>query len=116
MAAALASAKTDLDAAVAADQITQDKADAIYSRLETWLNDGGPGNLGTTPSSAAVRAVALGRTVQRQLDGGHHHLHLSLLPPPVRKGRPAHGRPFGYPVAAASTALMRDRSVRCWCR
>ena len=47
--AALASAKTDLDAAVAADQITQDKADAIYSRLETWLNNGDLGNWGGHP-------------------------------------------------------------------
>ena len=49
VAAALASAKTDLDAAVTAGTITQDKADAIYSRLETWLNDGGPGNFGDHP-------------------------------------------------------------------
>jgi len=47
--AALDSAKTDLDAAVTAGTITQDKADAIYSRLETWLNDGGPGNWGDHP-------------------------------------------------------------------
>jgi hypothetical protein len=49
VAAALASAKTDLDAAVTAGTITQDKADAIYSRLETWLNDGGPGGWGDGP-------------------------------------------------------------------
>lgn len=49
VAAALGSAKTDLDAAVTAGTITQDKADAIYSRLETWLNDGGPGNFGDHP-------------------------------------------------------------------
>ena len=48
-AAALASAKTDLDAAVTAGTITQDKADSIYSRLETWLNDGGPGGWGDHP-------------------------------------------------------------------
>jgi hypothetical protein len=46
VAAALASAKADLDAAVEAGTITQDKADAIYARLETWLNEGGIGNWG----------------------------------------------------------------------
>jgi hypothetical protein len=46
VAAALASAKADLDAAVEAGSITQDKADAIYARLETWLNEGGIGNWG----------------------------------------------------------------------
>ncbi len=49
VAAALASAKTDLDAAVAAGTITQEKADEIYARLETWLNEGGIGNLGEGP-------------------------------------------------------------------
>ncbi len=38
VAAALASAKADLDAAVEAGRITQEKADAIYERLENWLN------------------------------------------------------------------------------
>jgi hypothetical protein len=46
VAAALASAKADLDAAVEAGAMTQEKADAIYERLETWLNDGGPGGWG----------------------------------------------------------------------
>jgi len=46
VAAALASAKADLDAAVEAGTITQDKADQIYERLETWLNEGGIGNWG----------------------------------------------------------------------
>ena len=46
VAAALTSAKADLDAAVEAGTITQDKADAIYARLETWLNEGGIGNWG----------------------------------------------------------------------
>jgi hypothetical protein len=49
VAAALASAKTDLDAAVEAGTITQEKADAIYERLETSLNEGGIGNLGDGP-------------------------------------------------------------------
>ncbi len=49
VAAALASAKTDLDAAVTAGTITQDKADAIYSRLETWLNNGDLGSWGGHP-------------------------------------------------------------------
>ena len=39
--AALGAAKTDLDAAVSDGTITQDQADAVYSRLETWLNNGG---------------------------------------------------------------------------
>ena len=39
--AALAAAKTDLDAAVADGTITQDRADAIYDHLSTWLADGG---------------------------------------------------------------------------
>ncbi|MGH2462026.1 MAG: hypothetical protein ACRDFZ_00185 [Candidatus Limnocylindria bacterium] len=46
VAAALASAKADLDAAVEAGTITQAKADQIYERLETWLNEGGIGNWG----------------------------------------------------------------------
>jgi hypothetical protein len=46
VAAALASAKADLDAAVEAGTITQEKADAIYERLETWLNEGDIGNWG----------------------------------------------------------------------
>jgi hypothetical protein len=46
VAAALASAQTDLDAAVEAGTITQEKADAISERLETWLNEGGLGNWG----------------------------------------------------------------------
>ncbi|HEY7451485.1 MAG TPA: hypothetical protein VIA02_03075, partial [Candidatus Limnocylindria bacterium] len=44
--AALASAKADLDAAVAAGTLTQERADAIYERLETWLNDGDIGDWG----------------------------------------------------------------------
>ena len=39
--AALAAAKTDLDAAVVDGAITQDRADAIYDHLSTWLADGG---------------------------------------------------------------------------
>ncbi len=46
VAAALASAKADLDAAVEAGNITQEKAEEIYARLETWLNEGGIGNWG----------------------------------------------------------------------
>jgi hypothetical protein len=46
VAAALESAKADLDAAVEAGNITQEKADEIYARLETWLNEGGIGNWG----------------------------------------------------------------------
>lgn len=49
VAAALASAKADLDAAVDAGTITQEKADAIYERLETWLSEGGIGNWGDGP-------------------------------------------------------------------
>lgn len=49
VAAALASAQADLDAAVEAGNITQDKADEIYARLETWLNEGGIGNWGEGP-------------------------------------------------------------------
>lgn len=49
VAAALASAKADLDAAVEAGNITQEKADEIYARLETWLNEGGIGNWGDGP-------------------------------------------------------------------
>lgn len=44
--AALASAKADLDAAVAAGDLTQERADAIYARLETWLNGGDIGDWG----------------------------------------------------------------------
>ena len=36
----------DLDATVEAGTITQDRADAIFDRLETWLNDGDIGNWG----------------------------------------------------------------------
>jgi hypothetical protein len=46
IAAALASAQADLDAAVEAGNLTQERADAIYERLETWLNDGDFGNWG----------------------------------------------------------------------
>ena len=45
-AAALASAKTDLDAAVADGTITQERADAIYERVETWLSEGALGGWG----------------------------------------------------------------------
>jgi hypothetical protein len=45
-AAALASAKADLDAAVEAGTITQERADAIYERVETWLNQGNLGDWG----------------------------------------------------------------------
>jgi hypothetical protein len=40
-AAVLASAKTDLDTAVAEGLITQERADAVYERLQTWLDEGG---------------------------------------------------------------------------
>ncbi|HTE65852.1 MAG TPA: hypothetical protein VK736_06300 [Candidatus Binatia bacterium] len=46
VAAALVSATADLDAAVEVGSITQEKADEIYARLETWLNEGGIGNWG----------------------------------------------------------------------
>ena len=49
VAAALSSAKTDLDAAVSAGTITQDRADAIYDQLQTWLNSGDIGNWGDGP-------------------------------------------------------------------
>jgi hypothetical protein len=49
VAAALASAEEDLDAAVEAGTITQEQADSILERLETWLNDGGPGSWGDRP-------------------------------------------------------------------
>ena len=49
VAAALASAQADLDAAVEAGTITQEKADAISERLETWLNEGGIGSWGDGP-------------------------------------------------------------------
>lgn len=55
VAAALASAKSDLDAAVSAGTITQEKADEIYARLETWLNEGGIGNWGDGPGGAGHR-------------------------------------------------------------
>ena len=45
-AAALASAQADLDAAVEAGTITQEKADAILERLEGALNDGDIGDWG----------------------------------------------------------------------
>jgi hypothetical protein len=45
-AAALASAKADLDAAVADGTITQERADAIYERVETWLDEGNLGGWG----------------------------------------------------------------------
>jgi hypothetical protein len=40
-AAVLASVKTDLDTAVAEGLITQERADAVYERLQAWLDDGG---------------------------------------------------------------------------
>jgi hypothetical protein len=46
VAAALASAQVDLDAAVEAGTITQEKADAILERLEAALNDGDIGDWG----------------------------------------------------------------------
>jgi hypothetical protein len=46
VAAALASAQADLDAAVEAGTITQEKADAILERLEAALNDGDIGGWG----------------------------------------------------------------------
>jgi hypothetical protein len=49
VAAALESAKADLDAAVDGGNITQEKADEVYARLETWLNEGGIGNWGEGP-------------------------------------------------------------------
>jgi hypothetical protein len=44
--AALASAEADLDAAVEAGTITQEKADLILERIENWLDEGGIGNWG----------------------------------------------------------------------
>jgi hypothetical protein len=46
VAAALASAQADLDAAVEAGTITQEKADVILERLEAALNDGDIGDWG----------------------------------------------------------------------
>lgn len=40
-AAVLADAKTDLDAAVEEGRISQERADATYERLQTWLDEGG---------------------------------------------------------------------------
>lgn len=39
--AALASAKSDLDTAVEEGLISQERADAVYERLQTWLDEGG---------------------------------------------------------------------------
>lgn len=64
VAAALASAKADLDAAVEAGNLTQEKADEIYARLETWLNEGGIGNWG-------------------ERDGRHFPGHRFFGPPPA---------------------------------
>jgi hypothetical protein len=58
VAAALASAKADLDAAVDAGTVTQEKADAIYERLETWLNEGGIGSWGDGPHRPFFRPGA----------------------------------------------------------
>jgi hypothetical protein len=44
VAAVLASAQEDLDAAVEAGRITQERADAILERIETWLSEGGSAN------------------------------------------------------------------------
>jgi hypothetical protein len=49
VAAVLAAAEEDLDAAVEAGRITQERADAILERLETWLNEGGIGGWGEGP-------------------------------------------------------------------
>jgi hypothetical protein len=49
VAAVLAAAQEDLDAAVEAGRITQERADAILERLETWLNEGGIGGWGEGP-------------------------------------------------------------------
>jgi hypothetical protein len=46
VAAVLAAADEDLDAAVEAGRITQEQADNILERLEAWLNEGGPGGWG----------------------------------------------------------------------
>ena len=56
VAAALASAQADLDGAVEAGSITQEKADAIYERLENWLNEGGFGSWGDGPRRPFVHA------------------------------------------------------------
>ena len=56
VAAALAAAEEKLDAAVEARQISQDKADQILERLETWLNEGGPGNWGDRPGRGGADA------------------------------------------------------------
>ena len=58
VAAALASAQADLDAAVEAGTITQEKADAISERLEAWLNEGGVGNWGDRPHPPFFRPDA----------------------------------------------------------
>ncbi len=47
VAAALASAQADVDAAVEAGTITQEKADAIIERVEATLNDGNIGDWGS---------------------------------------------------------------------
>jgi hypothetical protein len=44
--AVLAAAQEDLDAAVEAGRITQEHADAMLDRIETWLNEGDVGNFG----------------------------------------------------------------------
>jgi hypothetical protein len=46
VAAVLAAAQVDLDAAVEAGRITQERADAMLDRMETWLNEGDVGNWG----------------------------------------------------------------------
>jgi hypothetical protein len=46
VAAVLAAAQEDLDAAVEAGRITQEHADAMLDRIETWLNEGDVGNFG----------------------------------------------------------------------
>jgi hypothetical protein len=44
VAAILAAAQEDLDAAFEAGRITQEHADTILERIETWLNEGGSAN------------------------------------------------------------------------
>lgn len=46
VAAVLAAAQEDLDSAVEAGRITQEHADALLERLETWLNEGDIGGWG----------------------------------------------------------------------
>ena len=41
-AAVLASVQADLDAAVADDGLSQERADALLERISTWLDEGGP--------------------------------------------------------------------------